>query len=335
MVNSDFLKNGFISLDKSLLSNKKFHVSDTILIAGTPRSGTTWIMELLNTLPHYKTIFEPLNPYWFPDITQIGFNSRPYVPVDEEWVEGRVYLNQVLSGRLYHPLDTYPFKPKMLWYSLFASKLIVKFVRLNRLLPWVSKNFSLKHMFFIIRHPCATISSQLKTGYTGYHVSHSPYHNIVPSIEILTDEINKINDVDIDYAQTLKRIHRPEELLAFSWCLDTLIPLVSKESKKWSILFYEQLISERDKGINNIFNSLHENRIPRTAYKHLATPSMVTKDDDIHYLKNNKKQLSKWTTSLGNKSIQNILRVVSDFHLDFYTKDVSPDYDKFNEIFGR
>ena len=42
------------------------------------------------------------------------------------------------------------------------------------------------------------------------------------------------------------------------------------------------------------------------------------------------KQLSKWKKYLSEKQIQRILKVVSDFGLDFYTEDIEPDYNNIN-----
>lgn len=53
---------------------------------------------------------------------------------------------------------------------LTASKTIVKFVNGNRLLPWISERFHVRGTYSIIRHPCATILSQIRTGWPGYPV---------------------------------------------------------------------------------------------------------------------------------------------------------------------
>jgi hypothetical protein len=51
--------------------------SDTIVVVGSPRSGTTWLLELLRALPGYKAINEP---FWYDEVRQAhGFAWRPHL----------------------------------------------------------------------------------------------------------------------------------------------------------------------------------------------------------------------------------------------------------------
>ena len=36
-------------------------VRDAVVVAGSPRSGTTWLAEILAAMPQYKLIDEPLH----------------------------------------------------------------------------------------------------------------------------------------------------------------------------------------------------------------------------------------------------------------------------------
>lgn len=66
--------------------NSPLKEKEAILIFGAARSGTTWIMEILETLPDYKSIFEPFHPDWFPEVrklknigSEINSTMRPYL----------------------------------------------------------------------------------------------------------------------------------------------------------------------------------------------------------------------------------------------------------------
>jgi len=43
------------------LINDSLNEKEAILVFGIPRSDTTWAMEILETLPAYKSIFEPFH----------------------------------------------------------------------------------------------------------------------------------------------------------------------------------------------------------------------------------------------------------------------------------
>ena len=54
--NIRYLVDLFGSVASSPLNEK-----EAILVFGTPRSGTTWVMEILEALPEYKTIFRTIS----------------------------------------------------------------------------------------------------------------------------------------------------------------------------------------------------------------------------------------------------------------------------------
>ena len=86
-------------LDKIIFNNKKFDIKDTIVITGSPRSGTTWLMEILRVIPRYTCLYEPFNPIFFPGSFETGFRSRTYLHPDEDWQKGEEYLQKIFTGR--------------------------------------------------------------------------------------------------------------------------------------------------------------------------------------------------------------------------------------------
>ena len=157
-------------LDKTIFNSKKFDVRDTIVLTGSPRSGTTLLMEILGVIPGYTSLFEPLNPIYFPESFKVGFQSRTYLPPTKDWQKGEEYLRKIFTRPTLYDSSSlkqkdkrrnltilrygffYHLNPEILMHQLVGNKLIVKFVRLNRLLPWVVKRFHLRSMVFIIRH---------------------------------------------------------------------------------------------------------------------------------------------------------------------------------------
>jgi len=321
------------SVDKIIFKSKKFNLSDTILLAGSPRSGTTWLMELLETMPSYRPLFEPLNPNWFPESFKIGFQSRTYLPTNSDWPDGEDYLRRTFTGGVFSLQSRYSSMSdlKAFIQSMGANKLIIKYVRLNRLLPWVAKRFQLKKTFFIIRHPCAVVCSQLKTGFTAYHSITPPYIDIIPNLETILDELSKINGLDHDLLDKLRIIRTPEEILATIWCLDNYVPLSTSRPYPWTTIIYEKLVKDGEKEISRIFGEIGENDIPKSAIANLKIPSRLTQKSELKAIRYADEQLSKWKKYLSKKQIDRILGIVSDFGLDFYTNDVEPDYSRLHD----
>ena len=323
-----------LTVDQYLLNLKHIKINDTIVITGTPRSGTTWLMDILSIIPLYRTIFEPLNPYWFPDSRKLGYISRPYVPYNKTWETGKTYLQEIFTGNLHTRNHKYPIQTITLLKSLYAKKLIVKFVRLNRLLPWIANSFQLKQIFFIIRHPCAVIASQLNSGYTSYHSNDGTYKDIIPTIDTVIKEIQEIHEFDADIKQILLKLRYPEEILAAIWCIDNYIPLVHATSNQWETIVYEKLITNTKQEVNHLFHMLHLKHIPDSLFKQLEKPSMVTMEYDKQLIGNTTQQLSKWHNSLSEKQIKRIFHVIKSFQMDFYSNDPEPDYDALYHFSG-
>jgi hypothetical protein len=334
-------------LDKIIFRSKKFNIKDTILISGTPRSGTTWLMEIFEVIPGYISLFEPLNPIYFPESIKVGLQSRKYLPPDVDWPEGEEYLRKIFTGCIQSDTSWLEkgdytkknfnslvhgymdqLKPENLFHQLLGEKLIVKSVRLNRLFPWIAARFQLRSMIFIIRHPCAVVASRFKPG-ARLPTDISRYVRVsFPTQVDILNEASEIKGLDEGLLDRLKSIKTQEELLAASWCLENYVPLSHPKPYPWIVVSYEKLVKDGEKEINRIFNEIGEKHIPSSAFKHLRIPSVVTHKSEYKIVTKADEQLSKWKKSLSKKQIENILSIVSDFGFDFYTEDLEPEYRK-------
>jgi hypothetical protein len=216
----------------------------------------------------------------------------------------------------------------MLINRIFSNKLIIKSVRITRLLPWVEKRFELKKIYFIIRHPCAVVASQLKTGYVGYHNENPPYNNRNPTLKEIIKEATEINFIKQGLIEKLKKIDTQEEILATTWCLDNIVPL-NQKSRRWDTLIYEKLVTKGESELESIFEKIGEKKSLRSALDQMKIPSLLTQNDAKDLIKNSNLQLSKWRKILSEKQIERIIKIVNDFDLNFYTEDIEPDYGKF------
>lgn len=306
-----------------LFSNKNFNLKDTIVVAGAPRSGTTWLMELLGTIPEYTYIMEPLNPIWFPDSFEAGFRSRKYLRYNEEWLKGKEHLFKIFTGKQVGLVPEYEPSISMIMHRLLATKLIVKTVKMNRMLPWIAENFQLKHIFLIVRHPCAVVASQMKSGWCGYHSTSRPHNNIFPNLKIILDEARNINGISIETEEYIHNISTLEEVLALAWCLDYYVPFSDPKQSTWTTVFYEDLLQDGEKEIKKILENIGVKKLPATLKRRIRRPSMVS----LNKIQK-EKQLSKWKKELSKKQIDRILKIVSHFKLDFYSQNVYPNRNK-------
>jgi len=304
------------------LINGHLNEKEPILIFGTPRGGTTWVMEILETLPGYKSIFEPFHKDWFPEVQKLKINSsRPYVYFEDSNPALREYLAKVFKGEVVSKSPQYDLTLENIYKRISAKKAVVKFVRVNRILPWIANNFQVKGMFFVIRHPCSTIASQLETGFRGYFMP----KNIPISKEIVLSSISEIKELrdNEELINKIKTIKTQEEILTAIWSIDNYIPLYYQKKFNWCTLVYESLVINPEEEIENMFAYINE-EVPEKVYPKIRKPSITTYDPT--YL-GTTKQLIKWKKKLSGRQVKNILKVGHWFGLDFYTEDPEPDYD--------
>jgi hypothetical protein len=316
--------------DKLIFKLKKFDLKDTIAIVGTPRSGTTWLMEVFAKIPNYTYYFEPINPIWFPQIRGLGFQSRTYLPPGIDWLEGEDYFKKAFTGRVFSLNPPIKSKPDAIMQRMIGKKLIIKFVRANRLLPWMADKFQLRGIFFIIRHPCAVVASQLKTGFYAYFSDSEPYHQIKPTLQDVLNEALKIDILDKKIITKMKQYKTEEEILTAIWCLDNYVPLNCPKSHPWTTIAYEKLVKDENEVVR-LFNILGEKNIPKSVIKDIKEPSMLTLGRDKDMILKADKQLSKWKKDLSEQQIERILNVVKDFGLDFYNENIEPDYERIGD----
>src|SRR3990172_8856278 len=107
--------------------------ASTVLVAGTQRSGTTWLAEdVLNHDNRYRMIFEPLHEFKSP-VAPPGMAWAQYLAPDDGAVEFRAALDAVLRGRVRSP-GTDRANHKRL-----ARRRIIKCVSVANLLPWLRR----------------------------------------------------------------------------------------------------------------------------------------------------------------------------------------------------
>lgn len=127
---------------------------DSIFVAGTGRSGTTWISDIINYRNEYRYVFEPFNPYKVGICREFRYRQclRPENR-EERFIEP---AKAILSGRVRNSwTDQYNKK-------FFCRQRLIKDIRANFLLKWIHANFPGIPIILLLRHPCTVANSKLK-----------------------------------------------------------------------------------------------------------------------------------------------------------------------------
>ena len=290
-----------------LLVPKNYDISNTIVITGTPRSGTTWLAELISTIPNSSIIFEPLHLSRVREARIAGFEWRTIFQPGEERVKEKEYLERVFHGSI---LNGWTIRDMKFIRMIGLKHWIVKFVRANLIIEWLIENFSIKKPILIIRHPCAVISSQLRYG---------SWNNINGPL-FANKRIVELFPQFKEYSRGLTTL---EECLASRWCIENYIPLTLKKPYPFILVAYERLVLNSHEEIKRIFNELNMD-VPDKIYKYIGKPSITTLEDSA--IKYNSDILSHWKTNLTVQQQDSIFKVLKRYNIEFYNEHIEPDY---------
>ena len=107
--------------------------NNTVFIAGSGRSGTTWLMELINRNNVYRVMFEPFHTKNNELLN--NWNYRQYIRSNENNEKYLKPASRILKGRIRNPwVDQFNHK-------IFATKRIIKDIRANLFIHWLKINF--------------------------------------------------------------------------------------------------------------------------------------------------------------------------------------------------
>ena len=298
--------------------------SDALVIAGAPRSGTTWLLEVLEGLPGYKALNEPLLRQG--TRAKHGFRARSYVAEGHgASLEKKAFLTDVLSGRV-GPDMRWAFRGEGRRAALLAHarnrKVLVKFCRINRMLPWFGTHFLTRGLIFVVRHPCAVVSSMVRFGW-----EHVFEWRDKPWSPLQIDDLP--GDVQDVFAPLVERVRDRLDALAVIWCLDHYVPLVYSREHPWLLVPYERLVLNGAGELGRIADGVGfdlderiEGRIdlPSSSVKGRVEESAVD-------------QILKWKHQLDPESIDRVLSFVDECGLSaIYDDAVEPNYERLNAV---
>jgi len=290
-----------------LFHHRGFDVSNALLIFGSTRSGSTWLAEIISSVPGNTQVFEPLNIKYVNQAKKVGIDRNTYLKHDADWPEGKQFFKRILSGKLINPWLASQIPVNRVFST---RRLVVKFVRANLLLRWICENLPVLPPAMVIRHPCAVVSSQLRKGWK-------------PSKKILLS--NSYFDEYPEIREDCLNLRKPEELYALAWCLRYHAPLCIPKPYPFILICYEKMVRNGVKEVEKLFN-VWEIELTDDITSRLNKPSdTVTQSSQIL---SGEDPLAGWVKNLTQEQVNNVLSVLQIFGMDFYSEQLEPDYEK-------
>lgn len=286
---------------------RTYNLQNTIIVASSPRGGSTWLAEIIATLPSYHMLWEPLHLTNNPKCLQWGFQWQNYIPPGTFAPQKQRYIHEILTGSdLSTRILTSP--QVNLTRLVFLRGYVVKFVNANMMLAWMTQHYPVRTLL-MIRHPCAVVSSQIQ---------HKSWKHFDKNMLTIPDGLFQ------DYPHLpgiFNQLQTHEEILAFEWALQSYVPLQTR-SDQWMVTTYEWLVTSGDSELERLFTYLQE-PVPTQARKTLQKPSSSTAAES--HVAQGRNPLEGWRQKLSAQQIDNILRVAHEVGITFYSDALKPD----------
>lgn len=315
---SQTVKQAIFSLATQLSS---CHTEDTIVVSGAPRSGTTWLAELLRELPQHKMLNEPLRLSSSALVKDIeGMQWRTYLDRETNFPRLQSALHKALTGNV-SALWMWRFRSDrpvpMLYEHLMCQKLVVKIIRASRMLEWLSDRFPVRAIVHTFRHPCAVVASQMNYQ-EAWRDAPLPHRGKIRD-ELGAGVPDRIWNQIRPATQHMRTV---AGRLALSWAIDALCVLRHRIYRPYVFTTYEELLLSTEAELRRILDVIGE-PMPTSMLKRFETPSHSASQS--LETENVNDQLEKWKNDLSSSQIEEILTITQQVGIDFYTECPKPD----------
>lgn len=228
--------------------------NNVVFLAGSARSGTTWLSNLINFKNDYRYIFEP---FWGEKVQMCrAFGTRQYLRsgTDDERYLGPA--RAIISGRVRNK-----------WADQFNQnfdnrRILVKDIRANLILYWLRNWFPGMRFILLLRHPCAVALSRMRLQWKADLVRFSSQRDLV------TDYLQPFL-LELDSASDEFNKH------VTSWCIENYVPLKLFAGHELHVAWYEYLCVEPRENLERLFSFLGSS-LDERVFERLREPSPVS-----------------------------------------------------------
>lgn len=275
-----------------------------VFLCSTPRSGSTWLMELIWSQADFKACNEPLdvrNPLvrrylGIADWTDLY--NRSALPIL------RRYFQAISTGRL-HALDPVPLRGN---YRPVTHRIVFKIImggeeRIN----WFRETFN-GQIVYLIRHPIAVSLSR------EYYPRIGTMLNSDYGRHFTTDQIS--------LAQRILETGSKLEQGVLAWCLENAVALRAA-TDDWLIIAYEDLILDPQPVIAQLAERLDLPE-PERMLRRLLVPSAVKAKSNretqqaLERGTDRRWLIEKWRTHVGDSEERQVMGILEHFQIDIY-----------------
>ena len=273
----------------------------TVILAGTGRSGTTWVKDLINFDRSYRVLFEPFHS------RNVGllkdWNYRQYLRPDNREERFLHPATKILSGRIKHPwIDQFHDKA-------LSTRRLVKDIRANLILKWIKRNFPEIPIVLLLRHPCAVAQSKMRLGWDTH-----------------LDDFLSQEELMADYLHPFKKVMEAArdsfEKHIMMWCVENYVPLRQFSDDEMHVVFYETLCLDPEHTLMDLMAFI-DRSFSEEVLEIIGMPSALSRESSAIVSGDN--LTDGWRDHVTDEQIARTIDILSLFGLQkIYSKTSMP-----------
>ena len=275
--------------------------SAAVLVAGTGRSGTAWVANIINYANEYRYVFEPFNPLKTPEIRH--FRYRQYLRPSEENPAYVLPARLVLSGAV-----------RNAWVDQFNRRVIsrrrvIPEIRANLMLKWLRNRFPDTPIVWLMRHPCADANSRMQLGWQT-HVD-----EILSQPQLVDDHLG-------EFREHIEGARSDFEKHIFLWCIENYVPFRQLAPYDAHVAYYESFCERPKFEFDRLFNYL-KRHYSRDVFSQLYRPTMLSREESA--IVTGSSLIDAWRKSVTEAQVERAVEILGLFGLDrIYGTDSMP-----------
>jgi Sulfotransferase domain len=277
---------------------------NTIFLAGSGRSGTTWASAIINYKNEYRYVFEPFHSRKV-EICK-GFEHSQYLRPQDRREEFLRPAHTILSG------DLRSRWPDHLQRRFVSGRRLIKEVRANLMLGWIRANFPEMPIVFVLRHPCA--------------VAHSRTHlrrRWKPSLDDFLSQSDLVYDFLQPFVEEMRSARTDFERHVFSWCVENYVPLKQLGRGGIYLIFYENLCEDPEGQVKRLFAFLGKD-FDESVLQKMKQPSLFSRPGSA--VLSGERLVGGWRKHLTDAQLERAVEILGLFGLDrIYSEEAMPD----------
>jgi hypothetical protein len=280
--------------------------TDAILLASWPRSGSTWLFEMMASDQTVLPVFEPLHPThnaaFKPLTDDLGFLTEPAGLVAQS---AEHLVREVAAGRRLTRWSANRARRDRIWR---APRTLIKEVRVGPGLRWLADVLRVPTIV-LVRHPCAVVESMLR----------SPGEWQEWPLDAIRRALVE-RGASSTHVAALEHSARPELLTAL-WAVDTRMALdLAHAHDHVRVVLYETMVRSPDTVLAELsdFTGLRDMQAEAdrlSLQTHKASPLRDGKRND---------PVAGWTKRLDDRVATNIVKTAHTFGVTLYSENLEP-----------